>query len=91
MDLRLPGSDSYAVTRALKGGEPTQQSLVIALTVFAMEGDREKAIQAGCDGYITKPIETRSFPAAVRQFLRTRSEEGEWGDGDKHENPSRGR
>jgi CheY-like chemotaxis protein len=91
MELRLPGLDGYAVTRALKGDEHTQQSPVIALTIFAMEGDREKAIQAGCDGYITKPSDTRSFPAAVRQFLRTRSEEGERGDGDKHENPSRRR
>jgi two-component system cell cycle response regulator DivK len=70
MDLRLPGLDGYEVTKTLKADERTRQIPVIALTAFAMEGDRERAFQAGCDGYITKPIDTRHFAAAVRQFLR---------------------
>ncbi len=92
MDLRLPGLDGYAVTKALKGDERTRQIPVIALTAFAMEGDREKALQAGCDGYITKPIDTRHFPAAVRRFLQAKSGEGvDQGDGHSHEDLSGGR
>jgi len=91
MDLRLPGLDGYAVTRALKDDELTKQIPVIALTAFAMEGDREKAFEAGCDDYITKPIDTRSFPAAVHRFLRRRSaEQVEPGDGNSHEDLSGG-
>jgi two-component system cell cycle response regulator DivK len=92
MDLRLPGLDGYAVTRALKDDERTKQIPVIALTAFAMEGDREKALEAGCDDYITKPIDTRSFPAAVHRFLRRRrAERVEPGDGNSHEDLSGGR
>jgi CheY-like chemotaxis protein len=92
MDLRLPGLDGYEVTKALKGDDRTRQIPVIALTAFAMEGDREKALQAGCDGYITKPIDTRRFPAAVRRFLQAKSGEGvDQGDGHSHEDPSGGR
>jgi CheY-like chemotaxis protein len=88
MDLRLPGMDGYAVTKALKGDDRTRQIPVIALTAFAMEGDREKALAAGCDGYITKPIDTRRFPAAVHRFLQATSHEGvDQGDGHNHENP----
>ena len=75
MDLRLPGMDGYEVTKALKGDDQTRQIPVIALTAFAMDGDQEKALQAGCDGYITKPIDTKHFPAAVRQFLQVQSSE----------------
>ena len=83
MDLRLPGLDGYTVPRILKGDETTKQIPMIALTAFAMEGNREKALHAGCDGYITKPIETRSFTAAVRRFLGTGSGAGmDQGDGD---------
>lgn len=91
MDLRLPGLDGYAATRALKSDDLTKRIPVIALTAFAMEGDREKALQAGCEGYITKPIDTRSFPAAVRRFLRQHAEERDRGDGDNHEDPGSGR
>jgi CheY-like chemotaxis protein len=92
MDLRLPGLDGYAVTRALKDDELTKQIPVIALTAFAMEGDREKAFEAGCDDYITKPIDTRSFPAAVHRFLRRRSAERvEPTDGNSHEDLGGGR
>lgn len=89
MDLRLPGLDGYAVTKALKDDELTKRIPVIALTAFAMEGDREKALQAGCADYITKPIDTKSFPAAVRRFLRRGSVgEVEQGDADSREDPS---
>lgn len=90
MDLRLPDIDGLAVTNALKEDAMTRWIPVIALTAFAMEGDREKALQAGCDGYITKPIDTRSFPAAVRRFLGGERGKGvDPGHGDSHEDPDR--
>jgi CheY-like chemotaxis protein len=77
MDLRLPGIDGLTATKALKDDDLTKRIPVIALTAFAMDGDREKALQAGCDGYITKPIDTRAFPSAVSRYLS--SEQGERG------------
>ena len=77
MDLQLPGLDGLTVTKILKENDLTRQIPVIALTAFAMQGDREKALQAGCDGYIAKPIDTKSFPAAVSQYLATAGEKGE--------------
>ncbi|HYY17036.1 MAG TPA: response regulator [Gammaproteobacteria bacterium] len=92
MDLRLPGLDGFTVTKALKDDDRTKRIPVIALTAFAMEGDRDKALQAGCDGYITKPIDTKSFPAAVSRYLTAvRKEEEEPGRGDRSEDPGRGR
>ena len=92
MDLRLPGLDGLTVTKALKQDELTRQIPVIALTAFAMEGDREKALQAGCDGYIAKPIDTRGFPAAVSRYLARLKGRGEHpGHGDGDEDPDRGR
>ena len=69
MDLQLPGVDGYAVTQRLKEDPVTAAIPVVALTAYAMPGDREKALAAGCAGYITKPIDTRAFPAAVQQYL----------------------
>jgi two-component system cell cycle response regulator DivK len=76
MDLRLPDLDGLAVTRALKADAETKQIPVVALTAFAMEGDRERALQAGCDGYITKPIDTRDLPVALRRYLAQGWEKG---------------
>jgi len=80
MDLRLPGIDGLTATKALKNDDLTRRIPVIALTAFAMDGDREKALQAGCDGYITKPIDTRAFPSAVRRYLG--AVQGERGEGE---------
>lgn len=76
MDLRLPGTDGLTATRALKEDDMTRRIPVIALTAFAMDGDREKALQAGCDGYITKPIDTKTFPSAVSRYLTALKAEG---------------
>jgi len=53
----------------LKGDPALRDVPIIALSAFAMPGDEEKALAAGCDGYITKPIETRAFPGQIAEFL----------------------
>jgi len=69
IDLSLPGTDGLTATQLLKADATTRHIPVVALTAHAMKGDDERARQAGCDGYMTKPIDTRSFPAAVARFL----------------------
>jgi CheY-like chemotaxis protein len=73
MDIGLPGMDGLTLTRKLKGSEATRHIRIMALTAFAMKGDEEKVLEAGCDGYISKPINTREFAAQVARCL----EEGE--------------
>ena len=73
MDIALPGMDGLTLTRKLKSDERTRHIRIIALTAFAMKGDDQKALDAGCDGYITKPIDTRKFPAQVMKFMANTS------------------
>lgn len=69
MDIALPGTDGLTLTRRLKA-EPRMAAVpIVALTAFAMKGDDRKALEAGCEGYITKPIDTRRFPEQVALFL----------------------
>jgi CheY-like chemotaxis protein len=72
-DIQLPGMDGLEMTRRVKQDEKTRDILVVALTAFANPGDEQKAIAAGCDGYITKPIDTRSLGARIRGFLDQRA------------------
>jgi CheY-like chemotaxis protein len=69
MDLGLPGMDGLAATRALKGDARTRELMVIALTAHAMRGDEKVALDAGCDGYLTKPIDTRRFIGQIETFI----------------------
>jgi len=69
MDIALPGMDGLTLTRKLKAEERTRSIRIVALTAFAMKGDDQKALDAGCDGYITKPIDTRKLPDQVAEFL----------------------
>jgi CheY-like chemotaxis protein len=69
MDIALPGMDGLTLTRHLKVDERTRHISIVALTAFAMKGDKQKALDAGCDGYITKPIDTRAFPGEVAGIL----------------------
>src|SRR5262249_46114801 len=76
MDLQLSGMDGYAVTQHLKADASTAAIPVVAMTAYAMPGDRDKALAVGCDGYITKPIDTKRFPAAVQDYLASAREKG---------------
>lgn len=69
MDVQLPGRDGLTFTRELKSDPETAAVPVVALTAHAMNGDRELAIDAGCIGYISKPIDTKTFATVVGQFL----------------------
>jgi CheY-like chemotaxis protein len=69
MDLQLPGMDGLELTRRLKADPATQRITILALTAYAMKGDEQKAREAGCDGYISKPIDTRALPGLVAGYL----------------------
>ena len=69
MDISIPKLDGYEVTRRLKSNDAFHAIPVIALTAHAMKGDREKALAAGCDGYISKPINVRELPDQIKPFL----------------------
>ena len=69
MDIQLPGKDGFALLKEIRSS-PFGTVRVVALTAHAMTGDRERALQAGFDGYITKPIDVRSFPDQVLRALR---------------------
>lgn len=69
MDISLPGMDGLTATGILKGEAPTDTIPVIALTAHAMAGDEEKALAAGCDAYLTKPIQTRTFTSSIETVL----------------------
>jgi two-component system cell cycle response regulator DivK len=76
MDIQLPGMDGLQFTRQLKADPSTRSIAVIALTAYAMKGDEEKALAAGCDGYVSKPIDTERLPEIVRTHLLARGETG---------------
>lgn len=69
MDLQLPGIDGLELTRRLKADAATASIVVIAVTAYAMKGDEERARAAGCDGYVAKPIDTRTLPDVVAKHL----------------------
>lgn len=77
MDIAMPGMDGLTLTRKLKSESRFQDVSIVALTAFAMKGDDRRAIDAGCDGYIAKPIDTRRFPGQVAGFLERRREAGD--------------
>jgi CheY-like chemotaxis protein len=69
MDLALPGMDGLTLTRMLKADGRYTRIPIVALTASAMRGDEQKALSAGCSGYITKPIDTRELARQVRAFV----------------------
>ncbi len=72
MDIQLPGMDGLTATRHLKADPATQDIPVLAVTSYAMKGDEAKALEAGCSGYVTKPIDKKVFLEAVAKALTER-------------------
>jgi signal transduction histidine kinase len=74
LDVNLPGIDGYEVVAVLKSFPALANTPVVALTAYAMEGDRQRTLVAGCDGYIQKPIDVDTFPRQVEEFLHGKRE-----------------
>jgi two-component system cell cycle response regulator DivK len=70
MDISLPKMDGYEVTRNIRLNNDLKRVPVIALTAHAMKGDEQRALQAGLDGYISKPISVREFPGQVERYMK---------------------
>ncbi len=72
LDIQLPGMDGYDVARAIRCLPRLRSIPIVAVTSYAMPGDRERARDAGCDGYIEKPIDAQTFAATISTFLPPR-------------------
>ena len=70
MDIHLPGMDGLSVVRELKTNPRTAHTPILALTAHAMRGDRDRFLEAGCDGYISKPIDVRTFLDAIEGYMK---------------------
>jgi CheY-like chemotaxis protein len=69
MDVQLPGMSGLELTRHLKADDRTRDIIILAVTAYAMKGDEERARAAGCDGYLSKPIDTRALGTIVAKHL----------------------
>lgn len=69
LDIQLPVMDGYAVARELRNNPALRETPIVAVTSYAMQGDREKAIEAGCTGYIEKPINPETFVTEIEHYL----------------------
>ena len=89
MDLNLPKMTGFEATRKLRENPAFSHTPIIALTAYAMRGDRERVIESGCDAYVTKPIDTRELPGVIAEMLLKREKEfpGITGDHNGKENP----
>jgi CheY-like chemotaxis protein len=76
MDVQLPGRDGLTLTREIKDDATRRGIIVIAFTAYAMKGDDEKALAAGCDGYISKPIDIETLPRMVADYLARSTHRG---------------
>ena len=72
MDIQLPGIDGLELTRRLKAEPTTRDITIVGLTAYAMKGDEERILAAGCDGYLAKPIDTRTLPDYIKGHLARR-------------------
>jgi two-component system cell cycle response regulator DivK len=75
MDINLPEMDGYTLTARLKAMPQLKNVPIIALTANVMRGDRERTLEAGCDGYIQKPVDVDLIPQQINQFLVNRKHE----------------
>jgi CheY-like chemotaxis protein len=69
VDIRLPGMDGLALVRELRAAPRLSSLVIVAVTASAMKGDEKAALEAGCDGYVTKPIDTRALPGQLVVWL----------------------
>ena len=69
MDINMPDIDGYDLTHRIKSVPQTARIPIIALTANVMKGDRERTLEAGCDGYIQKPVDVDEFPLQISQYL----------------------
>ena len=69
MDMRMPGISGLDLAKRLKADPKTSGIIIIALTAYALKGNEETALSAGCAGYIAKPIDTRTLPGLLRNYL----------------------
>jgi CheY-like chemotaxis protein len=69
MDIHLPGMDGLSVVRQMKENVGTSRIPILALTAHAMRGDKDRFLEAGCDGYISKPIDVKTFIQSIEQYL----------------------
>jgi CheY-like chemotaxis protein len=76
LDIQLPRMDGYAVARELRRNSVLNGIPIVAVTSYAMTGDRDKALAAGCDGYLEKPIDPETFVAEIEQHLVPHNDEG---------------
>jgi CheY-like chemotaxis protein len=70
MDIHLPGIDGLSVVHEMKSDSRISSIPILALTAHAMRGDKDRFLEAGCDGYISKPIDVKTFLTSIRQYLR---------------------
>jgi two-component system cell cycle response regulator DivK len=70
MDLQMPGMDGLELTSRLTADPSTRDAIIVAVTAYAMKGDEQRAVDAGCNGYITKPIDTRTLATTVASYLK---------------------
>jgi len=69
MDVQLPDIDGMTLVRIIRAGEAARKTVILALTAYAMKGDKEKILKTGCNDYISKPINVETFVSTVRRYL----------------------
>lgn len=80
MDIMMPKMDGLEATRRIKADARTRNTPVIAVTSYAMKGDRERTIEAGCDGFITKPIDIRETVKIVEYYIASTEKQSDAGE-----------
>jgi CheY-like chemotaxis protein len=70
LDIQLPNMDGLTLTRILRSNQKTKDIPIVAVTAYAMKGDKERVLGAGCDAYISKPIDTRELPMIVANIIK---------------------
>jgi two-component system cell cycle response regulator DivK len=73
MDIQLPSMDGLALTKQIKSNEKTKDIPIVAVTAYAMKGDKERILESGCDAYVSKPINTQELPQLIAGILGNES------------------